>query len=61
MDRAQSHGRIMRLLALGAALIALTTGYVVMVRSSTSRNYRRSGILAPPVRSYRRERFISNR
>jgi hypothetical protein len=32
MDRGQPHGRIMRLLALGAVLIALTTGYVVMVR-----------------------------
>jgi hypothetical protein len=32
MDRVQPRGRIKRLLALGAVLIALTTGYVVMVR-----------------------------
>ena len=32
MDRVQPHGRIMQLLALGAVLIALTAGYVVMVR-----------------------------
>ena len=32
MDRVQPRGRIMRLLALGAVLIALTAGYVVMVR-----------------------------
>jgi Domain of unknown function (DUF4436) len=32
MERVQPRGRIMRLLALGAALIALTAGYVLMVR-----------------------------
>ena len=32
MDRVQPRGRIKRLLALGAVLIALTAGYVVMVR-----------------------------
>lgn len=32
MDRVQPHGRIMQLLALGAVLIALTGGYVLMAR-----------------------------
>jgi hypothetical protein len=32
MDRVQPRGRIMRLLALGAVLIALTGGYLLMVR-----------------------------
>ena len=32
MDRVQPRGRNMRLLALGAVLIALTAGYVAMVR-----------------------------
>ena len=32
MDRVQPHGRIKQLLALGAVLIALTAGYVLMLR-----------------------------
>ncbi|HWY84438.1 MAG TPA: hypothetical protein VNY10_21325, partial [Roseiarcus sp.] len=32
MDRVQPHGRIMQSLALGAVLIALTAGYVLMAR-----------------------------
>ena len=32
MDRVQPHGRIRQLLALGAVLIALTAGYVLMAR-----------------------------
>jgi hypothetical protein len=32
MDRVQPRGRLIRLLALGAVLVALTAGYVVVVR-----------------------------